>query len=108
MCEILTESIGAGNRRTAFIIGLFSTLDAVMDTPMEKLLKTLPPVTDITDALLNHKGPYGGVLKCTLAYERCDWDQVTCDRLSQEAIAEKYMQSVEWAEVTIHHLGDRR
>jgi EAL and modified HD-GYP domain-containing signal transduction protein len=108
MCELLTENIGTGNRRTAFIVGLFSTLDAIMDSPLQKLLKSLPLIEEITEALLTHKGPYGEVLECTLAYERGDWDQVACDGLSQETIAEIYIASIEWAEVAIHHLGDRR
>lgn len=108
MCELLTENTGIGNRRSAFVIGLFSTLDALMDSKLDEILKNLPLTDDIMDALLKHSGPYGGVLSCTLAYEHSDWDRVNCDGLSRETISELYIQSIEWAEIAIHQLGDRR
>ena len=108
MCELLAENAGTGNRRSAFVVGLFSTLDAIMDSKLEEVLKTLPLTNEIVDALLAHSGPYGEALSCTLAYERADWDRVRYNGLPRETISELYIQSIEWSEVAIHQLGDRR
>jgi len=108
MCDLLAENAGTGNRRSAFVVGLFSTLDAIMDSKLEEVLKALPLTNDIKDALLEHSGPYGEVLNCTLAYEHADWDRVKCNGLSRKTISELYIESIEWAEVAIHQLGDRR
>ena len=108
MCELLAENAGTGNRRSAFVVGLFSTLDAIMDSKLEEVLKTLPLTNEIVDALLAHSGPYGEALSCTLAYEHADWDRVKYNGLPRETISELYIQSIEWSEVAIHQLGDRR
>ena len=79
-----------------------------MDSKLEEVLKTLPLTNEIVDALLAHSGPYGEALSCTLAYEHADWDRVKYNGLPRETISELYIQSIEWSEVAIHQLGDRR
>lgn len=108
MCELLADNTGRGNTRTAFMIGLLSTIDAIMDAPLAELLEPLPLARDVTDTLLRHEGKYAELLDCTLAYEMGDWERVQCPGLPRETISEIYLQSIEWAETAIHALGDRR
>jgi c-di-GMP phosphodiesterase len=108
MCELLSYHVGKGNIRTAFMIGLLSTLDAIMDMPMKELITPLPLTQDTIEALLDRTGKYKDILECTLAYEQGDWNNVRCQGLSQALIADIYLQALEWAEKTIHVLGDRR
>lgn len=108
MCELLADHIGKGNVRTAFMIGLLSTIDALMDAPLPELLEPLPLANDVTEALIEHRGKYTEILDCTLAYEKGDWDHVHCAGMPRETISEIYIEAIEWAETAIHALGDRR
>lgn len=101
MCELLSAAHGELNRDAAFLTGLFSTLDAMMDQPMEDLLGTLPLHQDITGALLRREGPYAVILNSAIAYERAEWDKLECGGASKEATAEIYLRSVEWADATV-------
>jgi EAL and modified HD-GYP domain-containing signal transduction protein len=77
MCQHLAECLQQNqvNKESAFTIGLFSTLDALMDQPLEKLLATIPLGTDIKNALLTHHGPLGEILATALSYERGNWNE---------------------------------
>jgi EAL and modified HD-GYP domain-containing signal transduction protein len=104
MCELFSDVLGRGNKGTAFVIGMFSLLDAMMDTPMEELLESMPLADEITAALLEGTGPFASILNNTLAYERGDWDAIDCPELSNSTIADLYMQSVDWANQTLKTL----
>jgi len=97
MCELLTAASGQGNNGAAFIVGLFSTLDALMDTPLNELLSMLPLADDIKNALLYHKGPYTDALNYTLAYEKGDWKFLEDSKLNEADMSSFYFQAVEWS-----------
>jgi EAL and modified HD-GYP domain-containing signal transduction protein len=97
MCELLAQK----NSKTldpeqAFTTGLFSTLDAVMDTPMEQLLDTISLNTNIKFALLNHEGPLGKLLLQALRYEKGEWSELDIDGFSSTDYAMAYLASVQW------------
>ncbi|MGZ8647380.1 MAG: hypothetical protein ACXW08_01885 [Solirubrobacteraceae bacterium] len=54
----------------AFTVGLFSVADALLETTMPELLAELPFDERTTEALLDHVGPEGRILRTVLAYER--------------------------------------
>jgi len=107
MCELFAAAQDKGNKGTAFVIGMFSLLDAMMDMPLDDLLESLPLADEITDALLKRTGPYAKILKNTLAYERGDWEAIDCPELSESAIADLYMQALEWANLTVKTLHSK-
>jgi EAL and modified HD-GYP domain-containing signal transduction protein len=98
MSEQLAPACGGLNQDTAFIIGLFSTLDAMMDRPLSELLGCLPLCPEISAALLDHQGPYAPVLNSVIAYERAEWDKLECPKTSMDTLAEIYLSSLEWAD----------
>jgi EAL and modified HD-GYP domain-containing signal transduction protein len=85
----------------AFTVGLFSTLDALLDLPLEEAVGTLPLTTEVNEALLDLKGPLGEVLATVLAYEGGDWEQALRLAVEPARLKEIYLDSVEWA----RHLG---
>ncbi len=97
MCELMSEHAGVGNKGSAFIVGLFSTLEAIMDTSLEELLKAVPVVEEVTMALLQQEGPYAEMLHTTLAYERGEWDQVRCHQIDPTTLSDIYMRAVKWS-----------
>lgn len=97
MCELICEHSGSGNKGSAFIVGLFSTLEAIMEAPMEELLKNIPLISEASEALLNKSGTYADMLSTTIAYERGEWDHVSCQGLDRGTIADIYVQAVKWS-----------
>ncbi|HHH36245.1 MAG TPA: HDOD domain-containing protein [Gammaproteobacteria bacterium] len=98
MCEMLMTAIDADHKGAAFITGMFSALDAIMDADLTDLLAEMPIAAEIKESLLPpHEGPYSSILQCTLAYERGQWSNVTCPPLDEGTISDSYIQAVKWA-----------
>lgn len=100
MCELLAAPGNPDGKDSAFMVGLFSTLDAMMDQPLESALELLPLSRDIVDALLRREGPYADVLEATLSYERGDWERLEGRAGYDPPISEVYLEALEWAETT--------
>lgn len=98
MCELLMEAIEPERKGAAFITGMFSALDAIMDADLAILLDEMPIAEDIKESLLTpDEGSYSSILQCALAYERGEWSNVSCPPLDDGAISDSYIQAVKWA-----------
>lgn len=101
MCETLAEiTIGTHKipAENAFIVGLFSTLDALLDKPLADILGTLPLTDEINDALLRHDGPLGQLLYLILEYEQGHWDSVGNSQYDASTLHNAYLESIHWAD----------
>jgi len=98
MCEGLATSLGRADTAAFFTVGLFSTLDVLLDAPLDEVLQALPLTDDVKGALLQREGAMGEVLRCAMAYERGRWDAVGCLHLEPVVIANAYLQAVAWAD----------
>jgi len=98
MCEMLARANGAANPSSYFTVGLFSTLDALLNMPMERVVKKLPLGEELQRSLLDGQGPMSEALRCTLAYERGDWDAVHCFELPRATIKSAFLEAVVWVE----------
>jgi EAL and modified HD-GYP domain-containing signal transduction protein len=94
MCELLAVATGFKQKESGYTVGLLSVLEAMTQTPMAKILETLPLDEDINQALVGHEGLLGRILACTLAYERCDWGTVDTLGLEASQINEAYMTAL--------------
>ena len=63
MCELAAESRPAREREEYFTVGMFSVVDALLDSPMDVVLSSLPLSDEIKEALRRHVGPKGVVLR---------------------------------------------
>jgi EAL and modified HD-GYP domain-containing signal transduction protein len=94
MCELLARSASEDERERLFTVGLFSVADALLDTPMEKVLETLPFSEEIVAALLRYEGRLGRVLATVLRYEQ--------GRFPTEGdpteLAHAYLAALKWAD----------
>jgi EAL and modified HD-GYP domain-containing signal transduction protein len=93
-CELVGPYFRQSNTDQLFTLGLFSVLDALMDTPMNKALRPLPLSEEMVGALTIGTGDQGSVLACALAAERGE----RCRGLpvDEAALAELYRQCLEW------------
>lgn len=89
----------------AFLTGIFSLIDALLDRPMEKILAELNLNEDITAALQNRPGPLTSILQTVIAYEQADWGNLEVCRHALgpacENVQEMYFEAVSWAEEII-------
>lgn len=76
MAETLAAKIPGASREELFVVGLFSSIDAIMDRPMAELVNQLPLTMEVKRALVDRLGVLGAVLNLVLAYERADWAEV--------------------------------
>ncbi len=104
MCELLAEHCGLRPQESFFTVGLFSALDMLMERPLCKLIEPLPLREDIVAALLHREGTLGEALRCVLAYEMADWDEVGFAGLGVDAIAVANIEAVTWANGVIDSL----
>ncbi len=104
-CERLIELAGITQQNEAFLMGMFSLLDALIDQPLEKALLSVSLGTDITQALLG-TAPAGNQLseiyRLARLYEQGDWDQVEkitarCG-FSASSAGNAYVEATLWAE----------
>lgn len=77
LCEGFAKLMGL-NQLTefAFLTGLFSTLDAILDRPMDKVLNALPLAEEINTALLDKSGVLADCLEFVIAYTEGDWETI--------------------------------
>ena len=94
MCELLARMLKRKDFDSFTVVGLFSTLDVLLDSTMADVLKPLPLTDEVKEALLSCKGVMGEVYRCALAAERSNWDTARCVGLSQKQIQEAYLQAL--------------
>ena len=59
-----------------YMMGMFSTLEYMVDSPLEDILKELPIREEIKEALISRKGICGDLYTLVLDYERADWNSI--------------------------------
>ena len=64
------------NKGDAYLMGMFSTLNYLIDAPLEEILAQVPLPDEIREALLHQEGRCGKLYKLVLSYERADWAQI--------------------------------
>ena len=88
-------------RDEAFVVGILSVIDALLEMPMSEALAqlTLPEV--VSDALLNRQGRYAPYLKLAIACEESDQDAIRtlAAELGMDAVGvnQRHMDALSWA-----------
>lgn len=65
------------SRMECYMMGMFSTLDHLIDAPMEEILAEIPLADEVREALLQKKGQCGKLYDLVLNYEAADWAKIT-------------------------------
>jgi EAL and modified HD-GYP domain-containing signal transduction protein len=101
-CELIGELTPA-NQLTSeyFTLGLFSLIDAMLDSPMEKIMAGLPLTQDLKCALCRDEGQLADVLALVAAYEKGDWERFArltpAIGIDPETLPHCYLDAIEWA-----------
>ncbi len=87
------------NKSEAYLLGMFSTLNYLIDAPLSELLDGIYVSDEIKEALLEYKGEVGTLYKLVLSYEKADWKKLKeyADELNipKNVISQIYFDCVE-------------
>ncbi|MCI9477668.1 MAG: HDOD domain-containing protein [Lachnospiraceae bacterium] len=61
------------NRSEAYMMGMFSALEYIVDATLEEILQEIPISDVVKDGMIKHEGKAGQLFDLVLAYERADW-----------------------------------
>ncbi|SFB91563.1 EAL and modified HD-GYP domain-containing signal transduction protein [Marinospirillum celere] len=95
MCEKLSDGMTGINRRTAFMVGLMSMMDALMGVSMVELLSQLPLSSEIKNAILYRQGKLGQLLNLVIAFEHAKLAGKSANLV--EKLNQAWMESQIWS-----------
>ena len=96
-CELIGSKLGHHSKDSYFIVGLFSTLDAVMEKSMDELLEKLKLEEHVQAALLRNEGLMGEALAMVAGMERGKTDMHIPAPLTIADLSRFYLESMQFA-----------
>ncbi|SMC35848.1 EAL and HDOD domain-containing protein [Papillibacter cinnamivorans] len=84
-----------------FLLGLFSLIDVMSDTPMEEIVEKTKMPEKVAQALTTGSGKYAELLSIIKNYEKGNWadaiDTASENNISPKELYKLYMEAVLWA-----------
>jgi EAL and modified HD-GYP domain-containing signal transduction protein len=71
-CEAIARRKRQARPELAYVAGLFSLLDSMLQLPTDQVAATLPLPNEVIQALEDRGGNLGGILAAVVAYENGD------------------------------------
>jgi EAL and modified HD-GYP domain-containing signal transduction protein len=101
--EGVGREAGLGSRDSdLFLVGMLSTLEAMLGRPLEETLAAMPVAEDVRDTLLGHRTKLAAVWELVLAYEKAEWsrlkDLATAADISAGRLPGLYREAVQWVD----------
>lgn len=102
-CELVAHDMKSQTDDSiAFLIGLLSMIDAILDEELEVVLSKLPLSAEIKDPLLTRKGIMAAVIKLVEFIEHAQWDKTNIVmeklKLDKEQAVKHYNEALAWAD----------
>lgn len=100
-CSALTAFVRdlPASKSEMYLMGMFSTLDVLMEVDLAEVLKEIPISDEIKDGLLSGEGKCGMLFKLVLCYEKADWKTMVGYAgelgIPMNVISQKYFECVE-------------
>jgi EAL and modified HD-GYP domain-containing signal transduction protein len=107
MCELLA-SLHGGSASEAYMTGLLSTLDSVLNAPLQVLISPLPIDNTYKRALLEREGVLGAILDTVTAYESGGWANRDGSRAPAAAIQQTFWDAAEYARSMISEIQQKQ
>jgi c-di-GMP phosphodiesterase len=77
-------------------VGLFSTLDALVDRDLREVVQSLPLHVEIRNALLDHSGRLGEQLDLVLAFERGELEGLPLQHAGLVEMQRAFLRAASW------------
>jgi EAL and modified HD-GYP domain-containing signal transduction protein len=102
-CELMVNTtLPINSQPSAFLIGLLSLIDAMVDGDIQELMDKLPLHQDMKDAIINRKGESANFLKLCELFEKPDWENIElfCQQINvdPEQSCGLFKDALIWAE----------
>ncbi|NQZ83193.1 MAG: HDOD domain-containing protein [Colwellia sp.] len=102
-CELAAQDIKTPlDVSIAFLTGLLSLIDAILDEEIESILAKLPLAQEIKDTLITRKGAMADLIKLVVYIEHAQWDEASAliktHKMDKEKVIEYYNQALSWAD----------
>lgn len=102
-CEQIADKVNAPlDTSLAFLTGLLSMIDAILDESLESIMEKLPLAQEIKDPLLTRKGVMAALIKLVELIEHAEWDKTAIVmeklRLEKEQVVEAYNEALAWSD----------
>ncbi len=102
-CELVAQDISSQvDTSIAFLTGLLSMIDAILDEEMAVILEELPLSQDIKSPLLTKKGAMAALITLVELIEHAQWDKPPLVmeklKLDKDKVVGHYNQAVTWAD----------
>lgn len=97
-CELVGLKQSDAPKEMYFTVGLFSTLDAVMDSDLNTLLQSLSFDEQILQALLQGDNHLGTVLKAVISMEQGGTDFTLPNNTSPTELSNYYLQAMQFSQ----------
>lgn len=89
-------------RSEVSLMCLFSVIDAMLDTPMEKALEDLELSIDIKEALIHARGPLEPIIALARSYEKGKWVEINhlseIIGINHTKLTTWFLDAISWAE----------
>lgn len=104
MCEQLANASPKLSGSSAFMMGVFAGLDALLDTPREEILQQVILNDDIQRAIQYGEGDYGKLLTTVDSFITGDWNSLP-DACSVQQLNKAYQDSLSWVRDTLEKIS---
>jgi EAL and modified HD-GYP domain-containing signal transduction protein len=109
-CELIAKDMGSQlDDSIAFLTGLLSMIDAILDEELDVVLDKLPLAHEIKDPLLTRKGVLASIIKLVEFIEHAQWEKTSFIieklELDKELVAKHYNNALAWADKQSHLAG---
>lgn len=103
LMELLAlELMGEEQAEQAFVVGIFSLLDVMLSIPLRDALQLIHVPTAVTEALMEHKGPLGELLRLAEACESSNDEAfdhaASALQLTNQQINWAHLQALAWCD----------
>ena len=102
-CELICNANGySGKAFSAYMAGLFSVMDAILNCPMEVIIKDLYISEEVKDGLTKEGNIINSILKLAISYEKGGWEETGeyAKKLNVDinSIPEIYLETLKWTD----------
>lgn len=106
-CELIADEVtGNVDSSIAFLTGLLSMIDAILDETIESILEKLPLAQEIKDSLISREGMMADFIRLVEFTEQARWEdsEVVMNALGiEQALVNKcYNEALVWADEQSH------
>jgi EAL and modified HD-GYP domain-containing signal transduction protein len=100
-CELVARKVKSDvDPGDAFLTGMFSLLDSLLDQPIADLLESMPVDEAVKTALADGTGTLANILGTAISYEQANWQALAelsaTLKLSDESLSQCYDDAVQW------------